>query len=90
MIFTNIFFISCHPESWRFSKMMNFFKKGARNLCSNYRGTCILDSLAKLFDKCIHERLKLWFSPTREQAGYQKNRYCNHYYSPQNSAFHHL
>lgn len=54
--------------------MFNIFKKGSKKLCSNYRGISVINSLGKIFDKCIQNRLSLWFKPSMEQAGGQKHR----------------
>ena len=56
--------------------MIVLFKKGKGCLCGNYRGISINDVLYRLFDKILYNRLALWYKPTREQAGAQKNRGC--------------
>lgn len=75
-IFNNIFFSGEFPEQWSHSRMFVIFKKGCSKLCSNYRGISVLPSLCKLYDKMITNRLSLWFTPSREQAGNQKKREC--------------
>ena len=49
---------------------------GARNVCNNYRGIAISSYMFKLFDIVLHNRLKQWYRPCREQAGCQKGRGC--------------
>ena len=74
-IFNSIFFGN-YPSSWCFSKLIILFKKGARHLCGNYRGITITDTLAKLYDKILYNRLKLWFAIDKCQAGGQEKRGC--------------
>ena len=42
----------------------------------NYRGISIIDSIAKLYDYVINNRLMKWYIPKREQAGGQPERSC--------------
>ncbi len=44
--------------------------------CGNYRGISIMDTLAKVYDKLILNRLTLWSSIDKCQAGAQKGRGC--------------
>ena len=64
------------PTNWAYSKLLVIFKKGLRLLCGNYRGISINDVLYRIFDKILYNRLTLWYVPSREQAGCQKNRGC--------------
>lgn len=64
------------PAQWVMSRLVVLYKKGSREICDNYRGISIMDSIAKLFDMMLCQRLVLWFKPNREQAGAQKNRGC--------------
>ena len=52
------------------------FKKGNRMLCRNYRGISVIESLAKVYDYILYNRLSRWFTPDREQAGAQPKRSC--------------
>lgn len=56
--------------------MFTIFKKGDRNNPDNYRGISVTNSIAKLYDMVICERLYQWFRPCREQAGVQQKRGC--------------
>ena len=67
---------TCLPKSWASSRLITIFKKGSQLSCDNYRGISIMDSIAKLFDTILSQRLELWFQPDREQAGSQKGRGC--------------
>ncbi len=75
-LFNNVFFSSSYPESWTQATMCTLFKKGNRMDANNYRGITIINSLAKLYDRVLCDRLNLWFSPPREQAGAQRKRGC--------------
>ena len=43
-------------------------------LCDNYRGISIMDTLSKLYDTLIMNRLKLWVNIDKCQAGAMKKR----------------
>ena len=75
-IFNLIFVNSVFPIRWMFSKLFAIFKKGLSTSCGNYRGICINDSIFKIFDKMLLNRLVLWYHPLLEQAGCQKNKGC--------------
>ena len=55
---------------------MIIFKKGCRLLCGNYRGISITDTLGKLYDKILANRLTLWMDIDKNQAGGLENRGC--------------
>ena len=74
-LFNKIFY-SCYPERWYVARLHVLFKKGQRNLCSNYRGISIMDTMAKLYDYLLYNRLRQWYKPDREQAGAQEKRGC--------------
>ena len=52
------------------------FKKGDSMDTGNYRGISIIDSIAKLYDYVINNRLMKWYIPEREQARGQPKRNC--------------
>ena len=74
VIFTN----AMHPSTWNYSQLVILFKSGIRNCCGNYRGICIMDTLAKVYDTLINRRLTEWISTSldKAQAGGQKGRGC--------------
>ena len=74
LILNVIFLCFKAPSSWIISKLIVLFKKGERGLCGNYRGISINDTLYRIFDKILYNRLELWYKHTREQCGAQKNR----------------
>lgn len=75
-IFNVVFLQVCYPMLWCYSKLIVLFNSGNRMLCGNYRGISIMDTLAKLYEILILNRLKLWWSIDKCQAGAQKNRGC--------------
>lgn len=56
----NFVFMRCYPVEWCYSKLIILFKSGNRMLCNNYRGNSIMDTLAKIYDVLLLNRLKLW------------------------------
>ena len=73
----NIIFISAsYPVAWTRAKLFMLFKCGDRKEPNNYRGISVINSIAKLYDMVLCNRLELWFKPYREQAGAQKGRGC--------------
>jgi hypothetical protein len=79
LLMTHIFncvFMGEYPPMWTISKMFNIFKKGDRMDTSNYRGICILQCMAKLYDLILSTRFQLWYKPKPQQAGSQKGRGC--------------
>lgn len=75
-LFNNIFVSATYPCSWIKAKVFTIFKKGDRHNPHNYRGISILNSMAKLYDMVMCNRLSCWFRPLREQAGAQRGRGC--------------
>ena len=45
-------------------------------LCDNYRGISIMDTLAKVYDMLIMNRLKVWMEIDKCQAGCMEKRGC--------------
>ena len=73
----NIIFNSPNiPINWTTGKLFLVHKKGSRLTCSNYRGITINDTLEKLYEILLNNRLKLWMDVNPVQAGGQKSRDC--------------
>ena len=73
----NIIFKSCsYPVQWSISKLFTIFKSGDSLSCGNYRGISVPNTLAKLYDMMIHERLYRWCTFDKSQAGGQPGRGC--------------
>jgi len=66
------------PEDWRKSIVVSLYKKGDKNIPSNYRGISLLCTAYKIFTEVIRRRLeeeterKRLLSET--QAGFRKGR----------------
>jgi len=73
----NRVFLGLYPDTWCLSKFVILFKKGCKILCENYRGICITDTLGKLYDTVLFNRLKLWITIDKCQAGSQEGRGCS-------------
>ena len=71
-----IFLGLSYPAQWAYSKLVVLFKSGDRMDCGNYRGISIMDTLAKMYDKLLLNRLSLWSAIDKCQAGAQKSRGC--------------
>ena len=73
----NTVFIQCfYAVKLCYNKLFVLFKSGNRFLCDNYRGISIMDSLAKIYDILILNRLSIWLNIDKCQAGAQKGRSC--------------
>ena len=76
LILTTVFHSRLYPPSWCSAKLNMLHKKGSALLCDNYRGISIINSLSKLYDYILNNRLMTWHKPCREQAGAQPKRGC--------------
>lgn len=72
----NVVFYTGYPLKWAHSKFTTILKKGNPLDCNNYRGISCMDSIAKVYDYIVTNRLQNWFTPNREQAGNQTGRGC--------------
>ena len=65
------------PKVLKTAEVVPIFKKGERELCSNYRPISILNSFAKLFEKCLLDQLNNYFVSNNlissNQYGFKKN-----------------
>ena len=75
-IFNFLFCNFMYPFSWCHNKFITLFKSGEKMDCSNYRGISIMNTLAKIYDTLLMNRLTLWCNIDKCQAGAQKNRGC--------------
>ena len=71
-----VFSQSFYPLHWCYNKLVVLFKSGDKLSCDNYRGISIMDTLAKIYDALILNRLLLWCHIDACQAGAQKGRSC--------------
>ncbi len=73
VIFLNVYY----PVKWSFSKLFVLFKGGKDRMeCGSYRGISVLNTLSKLYDSLMLNRLKLWVDKDKCQAGAQRGRGC--------------
>ena len=100
-LFNIIFSNAIYPLQWSNAKLFMLFKRGNRNDPNNYRGISVINSVSKIFDMIICNRLDRWFKPDREQAGAQSGRgcieqivtlriLCDYAKKKKNQAFYHL
>ena len=75
-LFSYIFMSGMYPVSWTRHKMFTVFKTGSRYVVNNYWGINVMNSISKLYDMVLCNRLNLWYHPFREQAGAQGKRGC--------------
>ena len=72
----NIIFIAGYPLEWASAKLIMLFKKGLHMDCNNYRGISVINAISKIYDYVLNNRLILWYTACREQAGAQSGRGC--------------
>ena len=74
-LFNKMFDLGCFPEVWAKSVISPIYKKGDRNLPTNYRGVCLQPVLSKIFTSVLNKRLKQWSIQHNvlgeEQAGFR-------------------
>ena len=75
-ILLNCVFFNAYPVKWTYANLHMLFKKGDKANCDNYRGISMINSVAKIYDYILCNRLTQWFTPDREQAGAQKKWGC--------------
>jgi hypothetical protein len=66
------------PSSWENAILLPFFKKGAPNVCYNYRGISLLSCALKVLESVILARLRADREKTcrENQAGFRQGRSC--------------
>ena len=62
------------PESWKTAHVTPLHKKGAKEICSNYRPISLLSCVGKLLESCIHKYVFKFLSEnniiTQAQSGF--------------------
>ena len=56
--FTVLLSTGLYPAEWTMSKLVTIYKKGPRENCDNYRGISLMDSIGKLYDSILTNRLQ--------------------------------
>ena len=66
------------PREWKKGMIVKIPKKGTRFECDNWRGICVLPTVAKVIAKIILERIKEHLESLidREQAGFRTGSSC--------------
>ena len=66
-----------YPDNLKISKITPIFKKGKRDIMSNYRPISLLTSISKVFEKVIHRQLYRYLEKNKiicdEQFGFRPN-----------------
>ena len=68
-IFNFLLYNVMYPFTWCHNKFITLFKSGNKLDCGNYRGISIMNTLAKVYDLLLMNRLSLWCSIDKCQAG---------------------
>ena len=70
------------PDILKLANIIPIFKKGARNLCCNYRPISLLSNLSKIFEKVMHIRLYTFLEDHeliyKNQYGFRQNHSTEH------------
>ena len=76
-VFNKIFLTETIPESFRKSILTPIFKKGDPTVPSNYRGLSLINTISKVFNTIILNRITFWVEAhailNEFQAGFRKN-----------------
>ena len=75
IIFRNILLTSIYPDIWKFANVIPIFKKGDKQLITNYRPISLLPICGKLFEKIIFNNLYSYLQAnnliTKNQSGFR-------------------
>lgn len=65
-----------YPNSFKTGHLTPIYKNGKRTEVANYRGTVVMPNLAKVFERIVHNQLKLIINPRVEKQhhGFVNNR----------------
>ena len=72
----NTVFHSEYPDIWRYLALRPEPKKGHCTEKPKLRGIAVSSLLPSLYDIMIDNRLKVWYKPNSEQAGFRENQGC--------------
>ena len=80
VIFNKIITTGCFPEQWMEGIVTLIFKKGNRNIPSNYRPITLFNTISKIFSSILANRFSKWQEINKklppEQAGFRKGKSC--------------
>lgn len=68
-----------YPEKWKISKVCPIFKNGDKNDITNYRPISLLQSISKVFEKVLYDKIFHQIKPMiiNEQHGFMPRRSIN-------------
>lgn len=64
------------PEEWKISFLTTIYKKGDKNVCDNYRGIAVTNTMSRVYGKIIKTRIEKEYQDmeAEEQAGFRVGR----------------
>ena len=65
-----------YADSWRKQLLQPLPKKGHTPTTPKLRGIAISSLLPKIYDIMLNNRLKTWYTPNKEQAGFRPKQGC--------------
>ena len=75
LIFTNIMSSSVYPDAWKLANITPIFKKGNKQLVSNYRPISLLPICGKILEKIIFNQMYSYLQAngliSRNQSGFR-------------------
>lgn len=76
LIFNKSLMDKKYPDCFKLGQVIPIFKAGAKSNIANYRGVTIMPNIAKVFERVVHNQLKLMITPhiTNQQHGFLSNR----------------
>ena len=76
--FNYIYEKGTYPDSWCNGAIVPIFKKGDKNVASNYRGITLINIIAKIFSITLRNRINSWCENENtfntSQFGFRDNR----------------
>ena len=76
-IFNNCIGKGSFPKVLKVAEVIPTFKRGKKKISSNYRQISLLNPVAQVFEKCLHEQLTKFFDGNKlfnmYQYGFKKN-----------------
>ena len=77
LLFNKYLFSGTFPSEWKKANVSPIFKKGDRQLISNYRPISLLSNVSKVFERAVFNKLYSYLTTnnllTSKNAGYKKN-----------------
>lgn len=64
------------PQDWNLAYLNSIHKRGNKNICGNYRGISITNSIWRLYSRILKNRIQNTIDTVEEQSGFQADRSC--------------